>query len=357
MTDKGKGNADQNKPGKKTPAKKNYRPYLIGAIGGVLAAATLPLTGLVDFNANNRQWGITDWYLSSAAQQSITLQSAGLAVPDLTDPTRLRRAAGHYDMVCATCHGSPAGPPEAFADNIRAAPPHLVQQMSQWHPDARVFWTVKHGIKHTAMPAWPSEIRDDEVWDMVAFLSALPDLDAEAYDALVGTPPGTCASCHGAEGEGTPAAPRLDIQSPQYLTAALDAFRQGTRASGTMITAARRLTDAEIVAFAEQFGREVQVAAPPTSGLGAEIAARGIPERDIAACDSCHASPRAEYPRLMGQQRHYLKTQLELFNEHGLSRGGPHAEIMVHAIRRLPNPEKGPLKPEEIEALADHYGR
>ena len=342
---------------KKNTGIRKYRPYIVGAIGGMLTVALVPLTGLVDFNANNKQWGITDWYLSTAAQQSITLQSAWLTVPDLDDPAAVRRAAGHYELVCATCHGSPAGPPEAFADNIRAAPPLLVEQMAQWHPDARVFWTVKHGIKHTAMPAWPAEIRDDEVWDMVAFLTALPDLDAGQYAALTGDGLGFCASCHGENGEGTPAAPRLDIQSPEYLAAALDAYRQGTRASGTMMSVARGLSDEDIAALSQEFGREVDIEAPAATGLGAEIAAHGIPERDIAACDSCHASPRAEYPRLHGQQRHYLVTQLELFNEHGTDRGGPHADIMTHAIRRLPNAEDGPLTPEEIEALADHYGR
>ena len=271
------------KPDKDKPGIRKYRPFIVGAVGGLLVAAVVPLTGLVDFNAHNRQWGITDWYLSTAAQQSISLQSAGVAVPDLDDPAAVRRAAGHYEMVCATCHGSPAGPPEQFASNIRAAPPLLVDKMSQWHPDARVFWTVKHGIKLTAMPAWPTEIRDDEVWDMVAFLAALPELDAEEYAALTGDGLGLCASCHGENGEGTAAAPRLDIQSPEYLAAALDAYRQGIRASGTMMTVARRLTDDDIVTLSQQFGRELAVDAPVAAGLGAEIAARGIPDRDIAA--------------------------------------------------------------------------
>ena len=339
----------------KTPRKKNYRPYIIGAIGGVIAAAMLPLTGLVDFDASNGRWSITDWYFGVSARQSISLRSLTVGVPDLDDPARVRRAAGHYEMVCADCHGSPAAPPARLAADLVPQPPLLMDQMRNWRPDARVFWTVKHGVKHTAMPAWPTELRDDEVWDMVAFLAAMPELDTDAYAALIGAGLGTCASCHGENGEGTPAAPRLDIQSPKYIADALDAYRQGTRASGTMMAAARRLSDEDIAALAQHFGRQVEVEQPPAAGLGAEIAARGLPERDIAACDSCHAAPRAEYPRLMGQQRHYLITQLELFNEHGADRGGPHADIMAHAIRRLPDPERGPLKPEEIQALADHY--
>ena len=101
----------------------------------------------------------------------------------------------------------------------------------------------------------------------------------------------------------------------------------------------------------------MEVEGADAEGLGAEIAARGIPERDIAACNSCHESGRLEFPRLMGQDREYLVTQLELFNEHGAERGGHHAQIMAQAIRVLPQMEVGPLTEAEIEALTGHYGR
>jgi len=336
---------------------KKFRPYIIGAIGGVLAAAIVPLTGIVDFAASNRLWAVTDWYLSTAAQQSITLQSAMVTPPDdLDDPQRVARAAGHYEMVCATCHGSPARPPEAFAETIRAKPPRLVDRMGQWHPDARVFWTVKHGIKHTAMPAWPTQLRDDEVWDMVAFLKVFAAMPAQDYAALAGLDREGCASCHGERGEGGPA-PRLDIQSPDYIAASLEAFRQRTRASGTMIAAANRLSDEEIAELSAYYGRLVEVERPSAEGLGAEIAARGIPERDIAACASCHEAGRPEFPRLMGQDRDYLERQLKLFSEHGIARGGHGAEIMAKAIGKRPNAEEAMLSEAEIAAVVEFYGR
>ncbi len=334
---------------------RKYRPYIVGAIGGVLAAAIVPLTGIIDFDASNGQWGVTDWYLNTSAQQAITLRSATLAVPELDDPTGIARAAGHYEMVCAACHGSPAGAPEQFADDLVPAPPRLMKQMDNWHPDARVFWTVKHGIKRSAMPAWPSQLRDDEVWDMVAFLNAMAAMPAARYADLAGLERGGCAACHGENGEGG-SGPRLDIQSPEYIAASLQAFRQGTRASGTMIAAASRLSDAEIAELAAYYGRLVEVEAEG-AGRGAEIAAKGIPERDIAACDACHDGGRAEFPRLAGQDREYLATQLRLFSEHGVRRGGHHAEIMAKALRVLPQAEAGPLSEAEIEALAEYYGR
>ncbi len=334
---------------------RTYRPYIVGAIGGVLAAAIVPLAGLLDFDASRGQWGITDWFFNTSVQQSITLRSAGLAVPDLDDPAGIRRGAGHYEMVCAACHGSPAGPPEQFADDLVPAPPRLMEQMTNWHPDARVFWTVKHGIKRSAMPAWPTQMRDDEVWDMVAFLTVMAAMPATEYAELAGLEREGCASCHGEAGEGG-SGPRLDIQSPGYIADALEAFRQRTRASGTMIAAASRLSDGQIEELSAYYGKLVDAEAGE-GGLGAQIAMRGIPERDIAACDSCHGSGRPEFPRLMGQDRDYLVTQLELFNEHGVERGGHHAQIMAQALRVLPQMEVGPLSEAEIEALAGYYGR
>jgi len=336
---------------------KRYRPYLIGAIGGILAAAIVPLSGVLDHDASRGQWGVTDWYFGTAAQQSITLRSAGLTAPERDDPAALQRAAGPYEMVCAACHGSPAGPPEQFADDLVPAPPRLMQQMASWHPEGRVFWTVKHGIKRSAMPAWPTQLRDDEVWDMVAFLGEMAQMPATRYRELAGLERRGCASCHGERGEGSPAAPRLDIQSPQYLEAALRAYRDGTRASGPMMAVASRLSDAEIAELAERYGTAAPVAPGDPGTAGAEMARRGIPERDIAACDSCHAGARPEFPRLLGQREDYLKRQLELFNRLGAERGGAHAELMAKALRVLPQAEKAPLTAEEIEALAAHYGR
>jgi cytochrome c553 len=79
------------------------------------------------------------------------------------------------------------------------------------------------------------------------------------------------------------------------------------------------------------------------------IARRGISERDVAACDSCHGEAAwPEYPRLAGQHRNYIVNQLKLFTTLGPNRGGPFARIMAKAARSL--------APEEIEAVADWYG-
>ncbi len=326
---------------------RRLRLILIGAAGAVLGLIVLLLSGLLNFAASSGHWDVTDWVLDIAARQSVTLRSLGIEVPPLDDPQMIRRGAGHYELVCAMCHGSPARGPEEFAQHLTPQPPLLLEQMQHWRPLARTFWTVRHGIKRTAMPAWPTPLRDDEVWDLVAFIEAMPKLTAMQYRALAGDRRGDiCANCHGEDGRGRGAVPRLDIQSPAYLAAALRAFRAGTRASGMMMSAASGLTDAQIEELARKYGRQADVAlsAPPPA-----IWTHGIPERDVPACAACHGdTARRDFPRLAGQNRDYLIRQLTLFVSLGAARGGPHADIMAAAAHALP--------PDRIQELAAWLG-
>lgn len=329
----------------------DLKPYLIGAGLGVFGLAFVPLSGLLPSSAEPGQATALDWYFNLAAQQAITLRSLGTEVPPLDEPGMVQRGAGHYDMVCATCHGSPAAPPDQFAKNLSPQPPLLVDRMAQWHPEARIFATVKQGIRRTAMPGWPTQMRDDEVWDMVAFLKVLPELNASEYGAMAtGVTDNDCARCHGEDGQGViPGVPRLDIQTPAYLEAALKAFRNGTRESGTMMAAARTLSDAEITKLARHFGRGTAVAGTDIAAAP-DIVRLGIPEHDVPACDSCHGTnARPGYPRLDGQDADYLLSQLELFKLLGAERGGPNAHIMAEVVREL--------EPEQIKALAEWYGQ
>lgn len=328
------------------------RLLIVGAAGAVFGLGLVLTSGILNFAASAGHWDVTDLFMDMAARQSVTARSIGIHAPPLDDPRRIRRGAGHYEMVCAACHGSPSRPAASIAANLTPKPPDLVEQMQRWRPAERVFWTVKHGIKRTAMPAWPTQHRDDEVWDMVAFLRVIGSMSATDYLELAGDGRGPrCANCHGEDGTGRDGAfPRLDILSPDYIADALRAFRDGTRASGTMITAASGLTDAEIDALAQAYGRQVVETASSPVSEGERIATSGIPERDIAACDSCHGtSARPDFPRLAGQGADYIIRQVELFNTLGEARGGRYAELMARAVSGI--------TPQELHMVATWYAQ
>ena len=45
----------------------------------------------------------------------------------------------------------------------------------------RAFWTVKHGIKMSGMPAWGTTLDDAAIWELVAFVRKMPAMTAETH--------------------------------------------------------------------------------------------------------------------------------------------------------------------------------
>lgn len=268
------------------------------ALGGFLLAAS----GIVPIKASSGHWAITRWFLEFSKSRSVTTHTIGTTVPPLEDRALVVKGAGHYEIGCRSCHGGVEMQP-VIASRMTPQPPHLPPRISRWDPE-ELFYIVKHGIKFTGMPAWPSQERDDEVWAVVAFLLRLPDLDATAYRQMVqgdvrgnvqapaqggvpedaqggvqetdtagviigalagrelhGPVPETvqqkCAHCHGPRGEGreVSAFPRLAGQQANYMYASLRVYAAGERHSGIMQPIAAGMSDEEMREAALYFAR------------------------------------------------------------------------------------------------------
>jgi cytochrome c553 len=325
---------------------------LAGAALG-LAAAIVVAAGGIPITASSGHWRATAWMLDFTKRRSVDTHSFFIVTPPLDDPALVIKGAGHYELGCAPCHGSPLAPRPRIVMGMTPHPPFVPERIRRWLA-RELFYIVKHGMKFTGMPAWPSQSRDDEVWAMVAFLRALPALDGEGYRRLVWGPPGRpggdaliarCAGCHGADGLGREEAafPRLAGQSANYLVLALQAYARQSRHSGVMGPIAAGLGEGEVRAAASHFaGLPVS---PPQAVVdqaalarGAEIATRGIPQQDVPACVKCHAPASGlrnpNYPVLAGQFGEYIELQLELFAA-GRRGGSAYAEIMRPIASRL----------------------
>ncbi|PTR20511.1 cbb3-type cytochrome c oxidase subunit III [Cereibacter azotoformans] len=285
--------------------------------------------------------------------------------------------ARHYDSACRVCHGAPGVTQGATVRAMLPAPPPIGDAVRDWRPN-ELGWIVREGVKMSGMPGWPSA-RNDEVWPVVAFLTRVRGMRPEHYAALVGPataegPPGfgSCAGCHGIDGlSGNERIPRLDIQTPDYLEMALLTYRDGRRQSGYMRHAASAVPAETLRPLAQRFGRlsdatargAGQAARAAGSGAAGAAGASDDPveegrrlafaldrRRDLPACHSCHGPDaerrRPDTPSLSGQYRGYLETQLILWRD-GLRGGGPRAELMSEAARRLND--------DHIAALAACY--
>ena len=345
-------------------------------VGGLLVAAS----GIIPINASSGHWAITRWFLQFSKQRSVATHTLGLKAPPLDEPWLVLKGAGHYEIGCRPCHGSPELHHPRIAQRMEPPPPYLPQTISKWKAE-ELFYMVKHGIKFTGMPAWPSPQRDDEVWAMVAFLLAFPDLDAKQYRQLVnGETPASeeavaltaldpevasasmtksCAPCHGADGNGREvgAFPKLAGQRPDYFAASLAAYARGERHSGIMEPIAAGLSSEQIRELASHYDSLESRPSSPASQESAQsiergqaIAQRGIPNQDVPACADCHGpnqTPRnPNYPMLAGQHADYLTLQLTLFKQE--QRGGT---AYAHLMRRV----AAGMNSEQMRDVAYYY--
>lgn len=337
-------------------------PVLIGvAAGGMLLGALLLWSGAVSVAASSGHWPMMNWLLHTAARRSVATHSAGIDVPDLSHPRLLQVGARQYRAQCETCHGAPGATPSLLMQHMTPPAPLLVDFVEEWKP-RELFWIIKHGIKYSAMPAWVTQDRDDDIWPVVAFIQQLPGMDEARYLSLaVAAEPATsmlakslstCASCHGEAGEGAAGMPRLAGQSAEYLKASLDAYAEGQRASGLMQPIAAGLTEDTRQALARQYA----AAAPATGDLpsvskGQQLVSEGDAAKGIPPCMACHGggselrNPR--YPLLAGQPRDYLAQQLRLFRS-GQRGGSSYAPLMQTIAARMSD--------AQIEQAADFYG-
>jgi cytochrome c553 len=119
-----------------------------------------------------------------------------------------------------------------------------------------------------------------------------------------------CAGCHGETGiSKTPGVPSLVGLDPQYLVAAMKAYKSGQRRNDTMKAMLASTSDASLDAIALYYGLQqparAQTPAPGDATAGATAA---------AGCAGCHgdkgASANPAIPSLAGQDAEYLAAAL-----------------------------------------------
>jgi cytochrome c553 len=346
----------------------------IAAVGGGLAV----VGGLVPINASSGHFAVTEWLLVFAKKRSIATHTWGKEAPPLDDPALVLKGAGHFEAGCRPCHGAPDLPRLPRVPRAMLPPPPNLSIIARQYAPEELFYIVKHGIKFTGMPPWPSQVRDDEVGAVVAFLVTLPDLDGPGYRRLVHGDPAqggapfeagaaakptkgsttsaslaaassaaepldvlvgaelapkavvaSCGRCHGMDGlgRGNAAFPALAGQSESYLVASLEAYAADRRQSGVMQPSAAALPAEDMRQVARYYSRlpARRARGTPSSGdaaailRGRDISERGVPDRRIPSCNDCHGpgpGPRfTAAPQLAGQYADYLVLQLQLLAE------------------------------------------
>jgi cytochrome c553 len=174
--------------------------------------------------------------------------------------------------------------------------------------------------------------------------------------ALVGMgkgPAWSCASCHGAAGEGSLTTPRLAGQPAAYLKKQLQDFASGQRSNESMALVARTLSAAEMDSVARYYAG-IDLHASGRTSLGGDLARgealarHGDWKQNLPACFSCHGTNgegvAPGFPALAGQKSDYIFAQLAAWHA-GERKNSPQA--LMDGIARN-------MSPQDMRSVADY---
>ncbi|MDQ3287852.1 MAG: cytochrome c4 [Pseudomonadota bacterium] len=182
---------------------------------------------------------------------------------------------------------------------------------------------------------------------------------------------GTCAACHGLDGNPIdPQYPRLAGQTERYIAQQLELYRSGRRTSGmapVMIPFAQMLSaqdsrdvgayfatqsagagvaDDAVIATGDHAGRQF-------FEVGQELFRGGDKDRGIPACLACHGpdgagNPGPPYPRVAGQFADYSERRLQEYRN-----PAPDSAVASPSFQVMAGVASG-LTDEEIGSLASY---
>lgn len=201
------------------------KAFVILAVVAVGAAIAYAYSGHYEVSVGSGHNALTGWYLETLRERSLEARAAELRVPgDLHLNERVQAGAGHYKEMCAACHGHPS---QESSRSFDPAPPALYRRA---RPPTEAFQAVKHGIKMTAMPHHRDH-SDADIWNIVAFLNRLPEMDKAQYEAVTADAEHVHADGeeHSHDAPGAPPQdehdePGHEHDTPASAAATLDAF-------------------------------------------------------------------------------------------------------------------------------------
>ena len=150
------------------------------ALTAALTAAVVVYSGIYDISVTRQHLQPIHSVMEIAMRQSVRRYSKGIDEPPLTDPQMALRGAASFRDNCVQCHGAPGVAQSDIGLSMQPLPGPLVDAQQHWRP-RELYWVVRNGIKMTGMPAWQYRMPDAEIWDLVAFMQQLPQLNAAQY--------------------------------------------------------------------------------------------------------------------------------------------------------------------------------
>lgn len=156
---------------------------LLGA--ALTGAGVVVYSGVYDVSATSQHLQPVHSLLETTMHHSVRWRARNIATPPLDGAQRLARGAALFRDHCVQCHGAPGVAQADIGKSMQPVPGPLVDALQRWRP-REIYWITRHGIKMSGMPAWQFRLGEEALWDVAAFVQALPTLSPQAYALATG---------------------------------------------------------------------------------------------------------------------------------------------------------------------------
>jgi mono/diheme cytochrome c family protein len=144
--------------------------------------------GFVSMRADNPPSKLETNFAGHAMDASVARDAPKAVNPVGADELNLVAGARLYREHCTMCHGDPAHPKSLLADSLNPPAPQFMDDMADM-PENQNFYILQHGIRWTAMPGWKTVLSEQQIWQLVTFLSQMHQLPAASAQVFTETAP------------------------------------------------------------------------------------------------------------------------------------------------------------------------
>lgn len=140
-----------------------------------LGALAVVEFGLFDTTATKPHYAIVSWGAHATFTHHTRQAAKAVTPPSSFTSAQMQAGAQEYVDDCMMCHGGPGVARARWVRGLTPTPPYLLDAAQRWSRP-QLFWILQRGVKMSAMPAWGETRTDAQLWNLVAFLDALPNL-------------------------------------------------------------------------------------------------------------------------------------------------------------------------------------
>ena len=162
--------------------KRQITVFVLGVIAGVVVlvggAYLYARLGLVDPRADIPVPATEKKVAMKFLDASLERREPETKNPVSADEPNLKDGMQLYQANCAGCHGDINHIESASAKTFYPRAPQLMHEKPDM-PESQNYYLIKHGIRYSAMPAWRDLMTDQQIRQVVTFLSRMNNLSPQ----------------------------------------------------------------------------------------------------------------------------------------------------------------------------------